>query len=150
MPVAEEADASTVRRFFSFNLDANSSAESVDKLRSGTRSFNSFWENGCGATLEASSSLMSESSPKIGTGISSQDDVLIEDQDTWVCPGSFCWSHSHQQRRSSSQWHSLSAPSKPWEFQNSDSSCHWSIHAEFWCMPCTPCVAPKLYPGQQV
>ena len=70
------------RRFFSFN----SSAESFDKLRSRTRSFNSFWENGCGAlssrtpsssssspsTLEVSSSLMSGSSPKIGTGISSQ------------------------------------------------------------------------------
>ena len=31
MPVAEEADASTVREeFFPFNLDANSSAESFD------------------------------------------------------------------------------------------------------------------------
>ena len=70
---------------FSFNLDANSSAESYDKHRSWTRSFNFFWENGCGAlssritsssscpsTLEASSSLMSGSSLKIGTGISSQ------------------------------------------------------------------------------
>ena len=73
------------RRFFSFNLDANSSAQTVDKLRSRTRSFNSFWGNGCGAsslrttssyscpsTLEASLSLMSGSFPKIGTGISSQ------------------------------------------------------------------------------
>ena len=83
----EEADASTVREeVFSFNLDANSSAESFDKLRSQTRSFNSFYENGCWAsssrtassssscpwTLEASSSLMSGSSPKIGTTISSQ------------------------------------------------------------------------------
>ena len=71
------------RRLFSFNMDANSSAESVDKLRSRTRSFNSFWENGCGAsssrttssssscpsTLEASSSLMSGSSPKTDSGI---------------------------------------------------------------------------------
>ena len=72
--------------FFSFNLDANSSAESFDKLSSQTRSFNYFWENGCGAlssrttssssscssTLEASSSQMSGSSSKIGTGISSR------------------------------------------------------------------------------
>ena len=49
MPVAEEANVSTVREeFFSFNLDANSSAESFDKLRSRTRSFNSFWANGYG------------------------------------------------------------------------------------------------------
>ena len=98
MPVAEEADACTVKEeLFSFNLDANSSAESFDQLRSRTRSFNSYWENGCGAlssrtnssssscpsTLEASSSLISGSCPEIGTGISSlQDDVLIEDQDT--------------------------------------------------------------------
>ena len=73
------------RRFYSFNMDDNSSAESVDKLRLRTRAFNSIWENGCGAsssrttssssscpsTLEASSSQMSGSSPKIGTGISS-------------------------------------------------------------------------------
>ena len=86
MPVAEEADVSTVREeVFSFNLDANSSTGSVDKLRSRTRSFNSFWENGrgasssrttssfsCPSTVEASSLLMSGSSPKIGTGISSQ------------------------------------------------------------------------------
>ena len=39
MPVVEEADASTVREDFSFNLDANSSAESFDKLRSQTESF---------------------------------------------------------------------------------------------------------------
>ena len=158
MPVAEEADVSTVKEeVFSFNLDTKSLAESFDKLRSWSRSFNSFWENGCGAsfsrttssssscpsTLEASSSLMSGSSLKIGTGISSQlqDNVLIEDQDTWGCPGSFCWSQSHQQRRSSSQWHGLSAPSKPWEFQRSDSS---SIHTESRYMPCTPCMAPKL------
>ena len=38
------------RVFFSFNLDANSSAESVDNQRSRTRSFNSLWENGCGAS----------------------------------------------------------------------------------------------------
>ena len=86
MPLAEEADARTVREeVFSFNLDAKSSAESFDKLMSRTRSFNSFWENGCGAlssrttsspscpsTLEVSSSLMAKSSPKIGTEISSQ------------------------------------------------------------------------------
>ena len=52
MPVVEEADASTVREefFFSFNQDTNSSAEPVDKLRSWTRSFNSFGENGCGTS----------------------------------------------------------------------------------------------------
>ena len=51
MSLVEETDASTIREdfFFSFNLDANSSAGSFDKLRSRTRSFNSFWENGCGA-----------------------------------------------------------------------------------------------------
>ena len=88
MPVAEEADVrkESERSFFFFNLDANSLAESFDKLSLQTRSFNSFWENRCGtlssrttssssscpSTLEASSSLMSGSSPKIGTEISSQ------------------------------------------------------------------------------
>ena len=70
------------RRFFSFNLDANSSVEDFDKLRS----FGSFWEKACGAsplrtvsssysssgTLKDSSSLMPGSSPKTGTGISTQ------------------------------------------------------------------------------
>ena len=28
--------------------------------------------------------------------------------------------------------------------QSSDSSCRWSTHAESWCMPCTPCMAPNL------
>ena len=43
MPVAEEADECTVRyEVFSFNMDANSSAESFDKLRSRTRLFHSF------------------------------------------------------------------------------------------------------------
>ena len=69
---------------FSFNLDANSSAEDFDKPRSRSRSFTSNWEKGCGAsssristssfssTPEESSSLMSGSYPKTGTGISSQ------------------------------------------------------------------------------
>ena len=52
-------------RVFSFNLDANSSAESVDKLRSRTRSFNSFWENRCGAS---SSRTTSSSSSSFNTG----------------------------------------------------------------------------------
>ena len=44
MPVAEEANVSTVREefFFPFNLDANSLAASFNKVRSRTRSFNSF------------------------------------------------------------------------------------------------------------
>ena len=78
MPVAEESDVNTVREeVFTVNLDANCSAESFDELRSRTRSFNSFWDNGCGAlscpsTLEASLSLMSGSPPKICPGISSK------------------------------------------------------------------------------
>ena len=32
------------KRFFPFNLDAKSSAEDFNKLRSGTRSLSSFWE----------------------------------------------------------------------------------------------------------
>ena len=85
MSVAEGADASNLRKeFFSFNLYANSSSESFDKLRSRTRLFNSFWgkwmwsiiirttssSSSCSSTLEAYSSLMSGSSPKIGSGIS--------------------------------------------------------------------------------
>ena len=87
MPVAEEADASTViEEIFSFNMDTNRSAESFDLLRLRNRSFISFWENGwgasssrtfsssfsCASTPDVSSSLMPGSSLKIGTGISSQ------------------------------------------------------------------------------
>ena len=44
MSVAIEGDASTVREeVFSFYLDANSSAEDFDKLRSRTKSCSSFW-----------------------------------------------------------------------------------------------------------
>ena len=68
------------RSFLCMAPDANSSAASFDKLI-----IQLSWENGCGASssrttssssypsiLEASSSLMSGSSPKIGTGTSSQ------------------------------------------------------------------------------
>ena len=98
------------RRFFSFNLDANSSVEDFDKLRSWTRSFSSFWEKAYGAsslrtvssyysssgTLKDSWSLMPGSSPKAGTGISAQ--WVIQYQDTWGCFGSFCWSQSHKKQ----------------------------------------------------
>ena len=50
-PVAEEADACTVRgEILSFNMNAKSLAESFDKLRSWNISFHSFKENGCGAS----------------------------------------------------------------------------------------------------
>ena len=43
MSVVVKDDVSlSERRLFSFNLDANSLTEDVDKLRSGTRSFNFF------------------------------------------------------------------------------------------------------------
>ena len=85
--VAVEGDTNTVRKdVFSFSLEANSSADDFDKVRSRTRSFSFFWEKGCGAsstittsssasrssTLKKSSSLMPVSSPRTGTGISSQ------------------------------------------------------------------------------
>ena len=44
------------RRFVPFNQDANSSAESFDKLRTRTRSFSSFWKNGWGASSSRTTS----------------------------------------------------------------------------------------------
>lgn len=76
MSVAVKGNASTVREevLFLHHLDANSSAEDFDKMRSQTRSFSSFWEKGCGASLlrttfssSSSGTLMSGSSPKTGT-----------------------------------------------------------------------------------
>ena len=69
--------------FFSFNLDANSLTGDFDKPRSQTKSFSSIWEKDVEHHRQESLSLyslqhlrnlslMSGSSPKAGTGISSQ------------------------------------------------------------------------------
>ena len=45
MSVAVEGEASTVKKdFFPFNLDVSRSAEDFDRLKSRTKSFNSFLE----------------------------------------------------------------------------------------------------------
>ena len=64
MSVAVEGDASAVRKEgFSFNLDANSSADDIDRLRSRTRSIIPLWEKG----REASSSRTTSSSSYVST-----------------------------------------------------------------------------------
>ena len=157
MPVAKEADANSVREeIFPFNLDANSCAESVDQLRSWTRSFNYFWENGIWSIIFKNHFFSVFMSFNPGGIFVTNARKLSEDRHWNFITMSYrttCWlkirilkaapvlSIDPSQINSSEVAVSdmvCRLPPIPWEFQSSDSPCHCSTLAESRCMPCTP------------